>query len=68
LGVHDTFDRNDEGNQVFAGACDGLRNIQWIGSRIQGIVLLGAAVVGVKSLTLKQFGANGDVQVSWTGN
>lgn len=67
LGVRDTFDRNDEDNQVFAGACDGLGSIHWNGTRIQGAVAPDAAVVGVKSLTLKQFGANGKVQLSWTG-
>jgi hypothetical protein len=67
LGVRDTFDRNDEDNQVFAGACDGLDSIRWDGARIQGTVAPGVAVVGVKSLTLKQFGGNGKVQLSWTG-
>jgi hypothetical protein len=67
LRAQDTFDRNDDDNLVFAGACDGLSGIQWDGARVRGIVVPAAAVVGVNSLTLKQFGAQGEVQVSWTG-
>jgi hypothetical protein len=67
LGVRDTFDRNDEDNLVFSGACDGFGGIEWDGVRVRGIVVPGAAVVGVSSLKLKQFGANGEVQLSWAG-
>jgi hypothetical protein len=67
LRARETFDRNDEDNLVFAGACDGLGGIQWDGARIQGIVAPGAAVAGVRSLSLKQFGANGEVRLHWTG-
>ena len=67
LRVRDILDRSDEDNQVFAGACDGLESIQWDGARIRAIIVPAAAVAGVNSLTLKQFGANGKVQLSWTG-
>lgn len=65
--ARDTVDRNDEDNLVYAGACDGLSSIQWDGARIRGIVDTGAAVVGVRNLTLRQYGANGRVQLRWTG-
>ena len=67
LRVRDILDRSDEDNQVFAGACDGLESIRWDGARIRAIIVPAAAVAGVNSLTLKQFGANGKVQLSWTG-
>jgi hypothetical protein len=44
-----------------------LSSIQWDGARIRGIVDTGAAVAGVRNLTLKQYGANGKVQLRWTG-
>lgn len=61
-----TFDRNDEDNEVFAGACEGLTSIRWNGGRIQGTVALGPAIEGVKALKLKRYGANGNVQLSWS--
>jgi hypothetical protein len=67
LGARETFDRNDEDNLVFAGACDGLRGIQWDGARIQGIVVPGAAVAGVRGLTLRESGAAGKVRLRWAG-
>ena len=60
------FDRNDEDNEVFAGACQGLTGIQWNGDRINGTVALGPAIEGVKALKLKEYGANGSVQLSWS--
>jgi hypothetical protein len=67
LGARETFDRNDDDNLVFAGACDGLRGIQWDGARIQGIVVPGAAVAGVRGLTLRESGAAGEVRLRWAG-
>jgi hypothetical protein len=67
LGVRDTFDRNDEDDMVFSGACDGVSDIRWNGARIEGTVIPGAAVAGVRSLILKRYGANGKVQLSWAG-
>jgi hypothetical protein len=67
LGARETFDRNDEDNLVFAGACDGLRGIQWDGTRILGIVVPGAAVAGVRGLTLRESGAAGEVRLRWAG-
>jgi hypothetical protein len=65
LGAREAFDRNDEDNLVFAGACDGLRGIQWDGARIQGIVAPAAAVAGVRGLTLR--GTAGEVRLYWAG-
>jgi hypothetical protein len=65
LGARAKFDRNDEDNLVFSGACDGLEGVQWDGKRVRGIVIPAAAVVGVNSLKLKQFGADGEVQLHW---
>jgi hypothetical protein len=65
LGARAKFDRNDEDNLVFSGACDGLEGVQWDGTRVRGIVIPAAAVVGVNSLKLKQFGADGEVQLHW---
>jgi hypothetical protein len=67
LGAHDTFNRNDEDNQVYAGACDGLSSIAWDGARILGTVTPNAAVAGVNSMRLKGYGANGEVRLSWLG-
>lgn len=67
LGARETFDRDDDDNLVFAGACDGLRGIQWDGARIQGIVVPGAAVAGVRGLTLRESGAAGEVRLLWAG-
>lgn len=67
LGARETFDRDDEDNLVFAGACDGLRGIQWDGARIQGIVVPGEAVAGVRGLTLRESGAAGEVRLRWAG-
>jgi hypothetical protein len=68
LRARDAFDRNDEDNLVFSGACDGLGGVQWDGAQVRGIVIPDAAVAGVGSLKLKQFGANGEVKFIWTGN
>lgn len=68
IGARARFDRNDEDNLVFSGACAGLGGVQWDGARVRGIVIPAAAVVGVDSLKLKQFGANGEVQLDWTGH
>ena len=67
LGAHERFNRSDEDNQVFAGACDGLNSIAWDGARILGTVTPNAALVGVSSLKLKGYGANGKVRLSWLG-
>ena len=67
LRARDTLDRNDEDNLVFSGACDGLGGIRWDGALIRGIVDPAEAVVGVSSVRLKHFGANGEVRLSWTG-
>lgn len=66
LGARARLDRNDEDNLVFSGACDGLGGVQWDGTRVRGIVMPAAAVAGVSSLRLKQFGADGEVQLNWT--
>jgi hypothetical protein len=60
-----TLDRNDADNRVYAGACDGLRDIEWTGSGVYGTVSPGKAVEGVNSLVLKPDGANGRVRVKW---
>ena len=67
LRAHDRFNRNDEDNQVYAGACDGLSSIAWDGARILGTVTPNAAVAGVDSMKLKGYGANGKVRLSWVG-
>lgn len=67
LGRPDKFERNDEDNQVYAGACAGLDSIAWNGAGVQGILVTNAAVAGVNSLTLRQYGANGRVQLDWVG-
>jgi len=66
LGARARLDRNDEDNLVFSGACDGLGDVQWDGRRVRGVVMPAAAVAGVNSLRLKQFGADGEVQLNWT--
>jgi len=65
LRADDRFDRNDGNNEVFAGGCGGLTSIRWNGGRIQGTVALAAALKDVNAMTLKEFGANGEVQLSW---
>jgi hypothetical protein len=57
---------NDEDNLVFP-ARDGQGGIQRDGAPIRGVVVPAEAVVGVSSVRLKHFGANGEVRLSWTG-
>ncbi|MGJ9418859.1 hypothetical protein ACHAC9_13980 [Massilia sp. CMS3.1] len=66
LPADDTFDRNDEDNEVFVGGCQGLTAVRWNGDRIQGTVALKAAVEGVSVVRLKGFAAKGKVQLIWS--
>lgn len=68
LRARDRFDRNDEDNEIFAGACDGLIAINWNGRRVEGDIVLAEAVNDVRALTLKSHGANGHVQVTWSAH
>jgi hypothetical protein len=63
-----SLDRNDEDNLVYAGACDGLGDIRWVGSHIEGTVNLPAALEGVVAVTLRRYGAEGKVSVNWMSN
>jgi hypothetical protein len=63
-----TLDRNDADNRVYAGACDGLRDIEWTGNGVYGAVSPGKAVEGVNSLVLKPDGADGHIRVKWNTN
>lgn len=65
LGTGQALDRNDEDNRIYAGACDGLRGIEWMGIGVYGEISPGKAVVGVERLVLKSGGADGRVQVRW---
>lgn len=66
LPIHDSFDRNDEDNEVFAGGCRGLTDIRWEGERVLGTVALGPAIEAVNALRLKGFAAKGKVQLIWS--
>lgn len=59
------FDRDNEDNQVFSGACDGLAGIGWNGNRVEGSVALAAAVDSAQVFKLKGSAADGKVQLSW---
>ena len=67
LRANERFNRSDDDNQVYAGACDGLNSIAWDGARVLGTVTPHAALVGVSALKLKGYAANGEVRLSWVG-
>lgn len=66
LPIDASFDRNDEDNEVYVGACEGLTDVQWNGNRVQGKVALAHAIEGVKALRLKAFAAKGEVRLFWS--
>lgn len=68
LRMQERFDRNDERNQVFVGGCDGLIAVDWNGSRVEGDIVLAAAIKNVNAMTLKSNGADGNVQVTWAAH
>lgn len=65
LGAGVELDRNDQNDRVFAGACDGLLNIRWAGSQVEGTVDLQAAARGVAGVTVRESGASGKVRANW---
>jgi hypothetical protein len=66
LGARATLDRNDEDNLLYAGACDGLRDLRWDGARVRGSIDAALAVADVRSMKLRHLGANGGVEVDWS--
>jgi hypothetical protein len=68
LKVGKSLDRNDEDSHIYAGACDGLTNIHWVGDTIEGTVNISAATDGVARLSLRSFGAGGKVRMKWISN
>lgn len=68
LKVGKSLDRNDEESHVYAGACDGLTNIHWVGATVEGTVNISAAIDGVVGVSLRSYGAGGKVRVKWTSN
>jgi len=68
LKVGASLDRTDEDTLVYAGACDGLGDIRWVGTHIEGTVNLPAALEGVVAVTLRRYWAEGEVSVNWLSN
>jgi hypothetical protein len=66
LPIHDSFDRNDEDDEVFVGGCQGLTDIRWDGDRVLGTVALAPAIEAVNALKLKGFAAKGKVRLIWS--
>ena len=57
--------RTDEDSHVYAGACDDLRDICWVGDHIEGDVNLAAAVENVAYVTLRGNANGGTVRLRW---
>lgn len=63
-----SLDRTDEDTLVYAGTCQGLGDIRWVGAHIEATLNLPAALDGVSRVTLRPHGANGKVDVKWVSN
>jgi hypothetical protein len=59
------LDWSGEDNHIYAGACDGLLDIHWNGSQVEGTVNLKAATEGVSYVMVRRYGAEGKVQINW---
>jgi hypothetical protein len=68
LPAHVAFDRNDEDDEVYEGACDGLTDLRWDGNRVRGNVALDKAAYGVAVVRLRAYAANGEVRLGWSGD
>lgn len=65
LKVGKSLDRNDEDSHIYAGACEGLTNIHWVGDAIEGKVNITTAINGVAEVNLRSYAASGKVHVNW---
>lgn len=59
--------RTDDDSHVYAGACNGLGRIQWVGKDIEADIDLTAAVQDVAYVTLRGSANVGTVLIRWTG-
>ncbi|MDB5962971.1 MAG: hypothetical protein JWP59_4265 [Massilia sp.] len=61
LRAKDELERGDDDSRVYTGACNGLRNIHWVGSNIEADTDLVAAGEDVRYFTLRNRAGAGTV-------